>query len=501
MLFPVKNLIASPDGPEVILDNKSVREALITMVQYDYSQLPVINSEGNLIGIISDQSISRNMYLLDEKISILNLPVNHCLDDPITLPPEADVFEALDRLENTFAIVIVEGKKPIGIITDYDTTHFFRDLTEGLILVRDIEEMLRQFIESIYPTEAALNKALVIFLGSKNNNASEPKKPYDQMTFGNYQYFVTHDEIWPSFENVFYSKELFFQHMDQVRNIRNQLAHFRGRPDTIQYEALKKARTWLSNRPRIHKQGRTVSVKEFDVSNSGETGQGRYAELEELLTDFADEPKIKTLLVPIGDLEDILPNGLSNSAWEHRSWWANDPVIGNQAYAWLRAGWLVEDVNFNSGIAIFKRTNSARYLAFYSDLMERLKKLRPNLTQATKAYALNYWTFGGGRTGFSFGWEFKQRSKFQTQLYIDTGDKESNKDFFDALLAQKEEIEAEFGDELKWSRMNNDKASRIYFRRDGSINDSREELEKIKVWALETMIRFVDTFQKRIRRL
>jgi hypothetical protein len=270
----------------------------------------------------------------------------------------------------------------------------------------------------------------------------------------------------------------------------------------IQYEALKKARTWLANRPRPHKQGHSISSQEIEGSGTNVIGSGSYAGLENLLTSLGDRFRSgQNAELSFSQLEEILPKDLSSSAWDHRSWWSNDPVSGNQAYAWLRAGWLVDDVDFKKGIVSFQRTNSARYYAFYADTLVRLKEARPNVTQATKTNPYNYWFFGGGRTGFQFGWEFKKGDKFHTELYIDTGDKEVNKAAFDELYAQKNEIEAEFGDKLNWRRLNQKKACLITYSHNGVVTDSWEELDTLKDWAVETMLKFVDIFQKRIRKL
>ena len=62
--------------------------------------------------------------------------------------------------------MFVEHKKPVGIFTDFDATLFFRNNTEGLILIQDIEITLRQYIESVLQDEQAMQAALMVAFGA-----------------------------------------------------------------------------------------------------------------------------------------------------------------------------------------------------------------------------------------------------------------------------------------------------------------------------------------------
>lgn len=63
----------------------------------------------------------------------------------------------------------------------------------------------------------------------------------------------------------------------------------------------------------------------------------------------------------------------------------------------------------------------------------------------------------------------------KAELYIGTSDKEKNKHIYDILFSKREEIEASFGGELQWTRMNDKIASRIFTTLDhvsiGNEND------------------------------
>ena len=89
------------------------------------------------------------------------------------------------------------------------------------------------------------------------------------------------------------------------------------------------------------------------------------------------------------------------------------------------------------------------------------------------------------------------------ELYIDTGEREENNRVFGVLLNQRESIEKEMGTTLNWHLLEETKrgASRIFLTRPAKIADPPEEIELTKRWALETMLKFVDAFRGRIKKL
>ena len=87
------------------------------------------------------------------------------------------------------------------------------------------------------------------------------------------------------------------------------------------------------------------------------------------------------------------------------------------------------------------------------------------------------------------------------ELYIDAGKSETNKAMFDALEAERDDIEHEVGAELSWERLNDARSSRVAWYTTGSIDYSAESLQELSDWAIESLLKFRNVFQKRIRRL
>lgn len=251
MLFPIAELI---EGRKLITvnQNDSVRNALRTMIENDFSQLPVVDDQGNLCGVISEQVIVRKYYHFDGDKILITLKVKDCQMKPLTLPITADIFDALTPLEKDSAVIIVNDLKPVSILTDYDTTHFFHSYSQGIILCQDIEFSIRRQIESVFPVDSAeMTSALIAAVGPNRDTRYQgrPSREYSELTLWDHVQLITTDANWPKFNGVLEPKALFQKFMEPVRKARNQIAHFRGELSKVQLDALSHAKYWLENRP------------------------------------------------------------------------------------------------------------------------------------------------------------------------------------------------------------------------------------------------------------
>ncbi len=144
-----------------------------------------------------------------------------------------------------------------------------------------------------------------------------------------------------------------------------------------------------------------------------------------------------------------------------------------------------------------------RYQAFWSALLELIKERDPGATAASPEAARTRQWFGipVGRTGFRVNAVFAAGGRFLVELYIDTGDRGVNKQAFDALHERRVEIEGRFGEPLIWERLDHRRASRLKVERPGSIDGSEEELEELRRWAVQRMLKLRDTVAPHVRAL
>ncbi|HEW79607.1 MAG TPA: DUF4268 domain-containing protein [Phycisphaerales bacterium] len=139
---------------------------------------------------------------------------------------------------------------------------------------------------------------------------------------------------------------------------------------------------------------------------------------------------------------------------------------------------------------------SEKYRNYFQELIDDLRE-KYHFTSAKKGQPQSWYSFSSGNKNFLYGHSFAQGSRVRTGIYIDSGDLGNNKAFFDKLFEEKKEIEAEFGQTLEWERLDNKRACRVAVYRTGSIKDSSEELQKIKDWGIQNLLKLRDIFRKR----
>ena len=134
---------------------------------------------------------------------------------------------------------------------------------------------------------------------------------------------------------------------------------------------------------------------------------------------------------------------------------------------------------------------------FYQPLVGRLREL--GLTYSTRAKEWN--PVPSGFRGINYyAWIPGKRARLvEVYLEIDTADPAINERVFSSLEADKEDIEAELGEDLEWKRQG--KLQIILRGKEASIDDPPEKLNKIRGWLLEYLLKLRQVFQPRLKEI
>ena len=142
-----------------------------------------------------------------------------------------------------------------------------------------------------------------------------------------------------------------------------------------------------------------------------------------------------------------------------------------------------------------------RYHAYFSAVLAAFKEKRPHVTSTSRVGHDSWLGFAAGKTGFAFNWSIAGGNRARVELYIDTGDGDTNKAYFDALQARAGEIEAALGFEVTWERLDNRRASRLSVYQAVPSTPPLDQNVALQAWAADTMVCWNDVLRPIIRDL
>lgn len=573
----VQHLIPESQTPETLVtasEEMSLQDALERMIEYDFSQLPVVDNEFKLKGLVTSDSILKTVSYF--KNTLEKIAVSHAAFKPKTCRPDDDLSELLNGLRDASAIPIVDKSgNLVAIVTNYDTAEYYRQRAEDIMVAEDVETTLRDYIEFAYKdNEGNVDKdalrraieaitpsgtdfrnkfkqALCGYLGRSGQIPPQPDQPlidtmfiqhlhqpieiraFEDLTL--FEYIQLFKNLWERYKAAFNHLEWdsIFRLLDEVRQTRNAIAHFRE-VTANQGKQLRYCASFLErHRPTfevVSESGVIATVIDeadpmIPTNTSSDhqpldNSENYFAPIEEELgpneSRYAPlalwlqkqvEDGLDRVVLTFEQVEKIIEDKLPPTARQHRTWWANDSVGHTQSQQWLDVGWRVSNVNISEERVIFSQIDGRQrtYIEFFNTLLPKVKAIQSlQVEPAMNPQGRHWFTFKitseevQAPTWITFS--FARKARFRVELYIETGDRTVNKQLFDKMYSQKADIEAEMGEPLSWERLNVKRGSRIALYRNGaSITSSSEKLINLQDQTIETMIRFYEAVAKRFQ--
>ena len=397
----VQNLIPESQNLVTAKEDMTIQYALELMIEHDFSQLPVVDDDVNfkLRGLVTSDSILRTVSYF--KSTLDKIKVSHAINTVKTCREDDELSELLNGLKDASAIPIVDKSgKLIAIVTNYDTVQYYRQRAEDMMFAEEIETTLKDYIESAYKNslgdldQEALQSAIENITPSGNELRNKFKQavckylklagqmppppnqnfiddvfmqclhkpvtiqPIEKLTLSDYiQLFKN---VWDKYQPAFNDLEweLINKVLDEVRQIRNAIAHFRE-VSPNQRKQLKFCSSLLDRHRFILEEELSLSdaiapaiddeqLSSVIVEASPHATEGlqeefppideeiglnesRYAPLAIWLqTQTRTHQKIS---LSFEQIEKIIDDKLPPSARQHRTWWANDSVSHTQLSA------------------------------------------------------------------------------------------------------------------------------------------------------------------------
>lgn len=134
---------------------------------------------------------------------------------------------------------------------------------------------------------------------------------------------------------------------------------------------------------------------------------------------------------------------------------------------------------------------------FWTDVIKAMNATASHLYQNISPSKESWIAAASGLRGLSLNF-VSTKDYCRAELYIDRGDKSENEAVFDLLLAQKDEIETEFGGPLVWERLDAKRACRIKSEREGNIFE-RERWPEMIDFMVKAMIKLEIVLKPRLQ--
>ncbi len=138
-----------------------------------------------------------------------------------------------------------------------------------------------------------------------------------------------------------------------------------------------------------------------------------------------------------------------------------------------------------------------KYREYFQALIDELRASHGfPVKDSVKAKNQNRQYFAAGISGVYYRAGFARGGKVSASVYMEGEDKT----LFDKLEQQGAAINSRFGRELEWERLDERKRSTVSVYRDGSIESSQSELEEIREWHIENLLKLKEVFTPEIER-
>ena len=232
---------------ETIPNEMLAKDALKIMAANGFSQLPVC-VRGHVLGVFSYRSFAKKIIELgDDLIKQKQLPGDLEVDEYLEKPTFANIsdefsnlFEALDQED---AILIGQPERLQGLLTAIDILRYLYGVASPFVLIAEIEICLRGLMR-----KAVNDIELRACCDQSLNHYADDRRPYEleEMTFSDYVSIIGDGRSWSQFQPVFRGTRASTRaKLEEVRDFRNDVFHFRREITAEEYDRLATLRDWI----------------------------------------------------------------------------------------------------------------------------------------------------------------------------------------------------------------------------------------------------------------
>lgn len=258
----VRSLIPEDQAIVVARPEMTVAEAIELMQRHNYSQLPVVAGQA-VLGVFSFRSLTTKLLKMG-KISedFGNLAVDEFIEKFKFAQLSDDWDSIIIHLDKDDGVLVGHQDDLVGILTPMDVVSYLRDIANPFVLLAEIELSLRRIVGECL-SEDELRTCAERCLTGKYTHDDMPAQ-LSEMTFNDYIQIVGDGRNWPHFEVAFgtgdWLRKRTAKRLKEVRDLRNDVFHFKRKLLAEDIDTLKMHRGWLQMKTRAFEAKRQERV-------------------------------------------------------------------------------------------------------------------------------------------------------------------------------------------------------------------------------------------------
>jgi len=220
--FRIGSLPAANKPLITVNQNDNVSRAVTLMLQHDFSQLPVMQGEREVKGVVTWKSIGSRLALATKCQHVAD-----CSEGVQIVDANRTLFDTIPVIvEHGYVLVRQKDRRITGIVTASDLSLQFRLLTEPFLLLREIELHVRLLLQKNITRDD-------FHLAENPAPADRQPQSISDLTFGQYVRLVQNPQVWEKL-NLNVDSKILTKLLDEIREIRNEVMHFHPDPMTEQ---------------------------------------------------------------------------------------------------------------------------------------------------------------------------------------------------------------------------------------------------------------------------
>lgn len=226
----IRDIPSATAGVTPVSPDATLAHARGLMIEYEFSQLPVMAGERDLIGYVSWRTIAERQL----STSVITLADVTKRDPHVVRDMGALLGQVHNIYETGFVLVRDSDGRVCGIVTCADLSGHFYDLTTPYFEVGEIENRLRICVDRVFSPEELRQVA-----------GKARVKSAEDLTFYQYIQLLCNAVRWQRMGWDGIDQTRFIQCLDDTRKIRNAIMHFGKELTSDERERLKQCLRYM----------------------------------------------------------------------------------------------------------------------------------------------------------------------------------------------------------------------------------------------------------------